>query len=57
MDFYIIHKWLGPKTYKPVYKSEIQQSKAGAYEWNEISLLTSELANEEPENEIRIEFF
>lgn len=29
----------------------------GVYEWNTVSLLTSEMANEDVDREIRIEFF
>lgn len=48
---------MGPNNYKPVYKSEITSSINGRYTWNLVSILTSELANEEPEREIRVEFF
>ena len=53
----LIHKFMGPNNYKPVYKSEITSSINGRYSWNLVSILTSELANEEPEREIRFEFF
>ena len=48
---------MGPNNYKPVYKSEITSSINGRFTWNLVSILTSELANEDPEREIRIEFF
>jgi len=48
---------MGPNNYKPVYKSEITSSIGGRYTWNLVSILTSELANEELEREIRFEFF
>lgn len=56
-NFFLIHKNMGPNNYKPVYKSEIQSSINGRFNWNLVSILTSELANEDPEREIRIEFF
>lgn len=48
---------MGPGSYKPVYKSEITSCLGGRFSWNLVSILTSELANEDPEREIRIEFF
>jgi len=48
---------IGVGVYKPVYKSEIKSSINGQFNWNHCSILTSELANEEPEREIRFEFF
>ena len=48
---------MGPNNFKPVYKSEITSSLNGRYSWNLVSILTSELANEDPEREIRFEFF
>lgn len=56
-NFFLIHKFMGPNNYKPVYKSEITSSIGGRYTWNLVSILTSELANEELEREIRLEFF
>ena len=56
-NFFLIHKFIGPRVYKPVYKSEIKEALGGTFNWNFISLLTSELANEELEREIKIEFF
>ena len=40
-----------------MYKSEITSSIAGRYSWNMVSITTSEMANEDPEREIRLEFF
>ena len=48
---------MGPNNFKPVYKSEITSCLNGRYSWNLVSVLTSEIANEDPEREIRIEFF
>ena len=56
-NFFLIHKFIGIGVYKPVYKSEIKSAIGGTYRWNHASILTSELANEEPEREIRVEFF
>ena len=57
MNFFLVHKFIGPRIYKPIYKSEIAQSLNGLFGWNMVALLTSEMANEDPEREIRIEFF
>lgn len=56
-NFFLIHKFMGPNNFKPVYKSEITTSINGRFSWNLVSILTSELANEDPEREIRVEFF
>ena len=56
-NFFLVHKFMGPGQYKPVYKSEITSCLGGRFSWNLVSILTSELANEDPEREIRIEFF
>ena len=57
LNFFLIHKFMGPNNFKPVYKSEITSSINGRFSWNLVSILTSELANEDPEREIRVEFF
>ena len=56
-NFFFVHKSISNTTWKPVYKSEIQSCIGGKFSWNIISILTSELCNEDPETEIRIEFF
>lgn len=48
---------MGQNSFKPIYKSEITSSIGGRYSWNLVSITTSEMANEDPEREIRIEFF
>ena len=48
---------MGPNNFKPVYKSEIKDSQNGRFSWNLFSILTSELANEDVEGEIRFEFY
>ena len=57
MNFFMVYKFISPQVYKPVYKSEIMASLNGAFMWKPCSILTSELANEDPEREIRVEFF
>ena len=56
-NFFLVHKFMGPNQYKPIYKSEIKDCQNGNFTWNMVAMLTSELANEDPEREIRIEFF
>ena len=56
-NFFLVHKFMGPNNFKPVYKSEITSCLGGRFSWNLVSILTSELANEDPEREIRVEFF
>ena len=56
-NFFLIHKSISNTTWKPVYKSEIQTAIHGKFSWNHVSILTSELCNEDPEREIRVEFF
>jgi len=56
-NFFFVHKFMGPNNFKPVYKSEITSCINGRYSWNLVSVLTSEVANEDPEREIRFEFF
>ena len=56
-NFFLVSKFISVGTYKPVYKSEIKDTINDSFSWNHTSILTSELANEDPEREIRIEFF
>jgi len=56
-NFFLIHKNISGQAWKPVYKSEITTSINKRFSWNRISILTAELCNEEPEREIRVEFF
>jgi len=48
---------MGSNIYKPIYKSEITSSIKGRYSWNLVSILTSDLADEDADREIRFEFF
>ena len=56
-NFFLVHKSMGAANYKPVYKSEITSSIGGRFSWNLVSILTSELANEDVDRDIRVEFF
>lgn len=57
MSFFIVNKFISPEVYKPIYKSETKVATNGSHKWNMVNLLTSELANDDVEREIRIEFF
>ena len=56
-NFFLIHKLVNGRVWKPIYKSEIQQARNGAFEWASLSLLTSDLAGEDVDREIRFDFF
>lgn len=55
-NFFMIHKSIGASVWKPVYKSEIKDCH-GTFKWNMVSILTNDICNEEPERDVRIEFF
>jgi hypothetical protein len=57
MNFFLVHKFISPQVYKPVYKSEIMASLNGKFSWKSLAILTSEMANEDPDREIKVEFF
>jgi hypothetical protein len=57
MNFFLIHKQVAGSTWKPIYKSEIQSQVKGGYSWNLVSLLSSDLAGDDVEREIRIDFY
>ena len=57
MNFFLIHKQIGASIWKPIYKSEIQAAKSGAYHFNMINILTSDLAGDDIEQPVRIDFF
>jgi hypothetical protein len=57
MNFFLVHKFISNQVYKPLYKSEIMASQAGQFTWKQHAILTSELANEDVDREIRLEFF
>ena len=54
--FFLIHKQVSPTVWRPVYKSEIRQADGAVFRWNTVNLLTSELAGEDIEREIRVDF-
>lgn len=56
--FFLVMKQIGPTNWKPVYKSEIKPFVNGAFEWNVINLLTTDIVNEgNIDAEFKIEFF
>lgn len=57
MNFFLVHKFISPQVYKPVYKSEIKPAVNGTFRWQLTTLLTAEMCNEDPDREIRVEFF
>ena len=56
-NFFLVHKQISGTAWRPIYKSEIKSYIGNNFAWNLVSTLTSELCNEEPERDIRIEFF
>ena len=57
MNFFLIHKQISGQVWKPIYKSEIQQSRNNAFDWNMVSLLSQDLAGDEIEREVKIDFY
>ena len=57
MNFFLIHKRISGQVWKPIYKSEIQHARNGAFDWNMVSLLSQDLAGDEIERELRIDFY
>ena len=55
--FFLIHKQVTPTIWKPIYKSEIQQATQGAYTWNNLNILTNDMAGDDVDKEIRVEFY
>ena len=56
MYFFLIHKQISPTVWKPVYKSEIQNAVGGRFNWNLVNILTADLAGDDIERPIRIDF-
>lgn len=54
--FFLIHKQISPTVWKPVYKSEIQNAVGGSFNWNLVNILTADLAGDDIERPIRIDF-
>ena len=57
MNFFLIHKNVAGNVWKPIYKSEIQASKSSQYEWNVVNVLSADLAGDDIEREVRIDFY
>lgn len=60
MNFFLIHKQINGKIWKPIYKSEIKAAtnKSEGFRWNQVGILASDLAGEEDiERLIRLDFF
>lgn len=57
MVFFLVYKFISPQVYKPIYKSEIKSSRNGVFSWEKTSSLVQDLCSDDPEREIRIEFF
>lgn len=56
--FFIVYKYHGPKHYTPLYKSEVRKYGPGnVVTWNPCALGTTDLCNDNVEQEIRLEFF
>lgn len=53
----MVFKCRGPKKYTPIYRSETRRATGGAITWNEVMLGTTDLCNDNVENEIKFEFF
>jgi len=57
MNFFLIHKQVAGNVWKPIYKSEIQPARSGHYEWNVVNVLSADLAGDDIEREVRIDFY
>ena len=56
--FYIVYKMRAPGQYTPLYKSEVRKSGNNKLiDWNETALGTTDLCNDNVDQEIKIEFF
>ena len=56
MNFFLIHKQIGT-LWRPIYKSEVQPSQGGVYKWNLVNVLTSDIAGDDVDREVRIDFY
>ena len=56
LNFFLIHKQVGTQ-WRPIYKSEIVQARNGNFEWSSVNILSSDLAGDDIEREVRIDFF
>lgn len=58
MNFFLVLKQVGATNWKPVYKSEIKPYAGGAFEWNIVNILTTDIVDAgNIDNEFKIEFF
>lgn len=57
MNFFLIHKQVSGQVWKPIYKSEIKNARQGHYEWNKVNILSADLAGDDIEREVRIDFY
>jgi hypothetical protein len=56
--FFLVMKQIAATSWKPVYKSEIKPFLNGAYEWNLVNLLTTDIVDDgNIDSEFKIEFF
>ena len=56
-NFFLIHKQVGANIWKPIYKSENQQATNGSYNWNLVNVLSSDIAGDDVDKEVRLDFF
>jgi hypothetical protein len=53
-----VYRLRAPGQYSPVYKSEVRKAAAGGIvDWNEAAIGTTDLCNDNIEQEIKFEFF
>jgi len=57
MHFFLVNKQISPSLWKPIYKSEIKAAAKGYYEWSMVNLLSSDIAGEDVDREVKIEFY
>jgi len=57
MNFFLINKVMSPSLTKPIYKSEIQPLRNGVFEWNQVSVLSADLASDDADREIKFDFY
>lgn len=58
MCFFLVRKQISATNWRPVYKSEIKNFLNGAFEWNMVNLLTTDIVDEgNIDAEFKIEFF
>ena len=57
MNFFLINKVISPSLTKPIYKSEIQPGTGGVFTWNQVSVLSADLAGDDVDREIKFDFY